>query len=121
MDLAFLGPESVAAAEAARCAQDQGKFWEYHDTLFANQTGENEGNFNRDNLVGYAQKLGLDETQFTQCLDSHKYRDYLAELAQRARRLGVQGTPSVFVNTRFVPGYVEFADLEKIILEELAK
>jgi len=58
-DFAFLGEESLKAAEAARCAGDQGKFWEYHDYLFTHQKGENQGNFSSLNLKTYAKELGL--------------------------------------------------------------
>ena len=58
-DFAFLGDESLKAAEAARCAADQGKFWEYHDYLFTHQNGENKGNFSNLNLKTYAKALGL--------------------------------------------------------------
>lgn len=58
-DFAFLGPESVKASEAARCAADQGKFWEYHDYLFTHQNGENQGNFSSLNLKLFAKEVGL--------------------------------------------------------------
>ena len=58
-DFAFLGDESLKAAEAARCAGDQGKFWEYHDYLFTHQNGENKGNFSNLNLKTFAKTLGL--------------------------------------------------------------
>jgi protein-disulfide isomerase len=58
-DFAFLGPESVKASEAARCAADQGKFWQYHDYLFTHQNGENQGNFSSLNLKLFAKEVGL--------------------------------------------------------------
>ena len=58
-DFAFLGPESIKAAEAARCAGDQGKFWEYHDYLFSHQNGENQGGFADPKLKSFAVGLGL--------------------------------------------------------------
>lgn len=58
-DFAFLGNESIKSAEAARCAADQGKFWEYHDYLYNHQNGENQGNFSNVNLKLFAQKIGL--------------------------------------------------------------
>ena len=57
---AFLGQESVWAAQASECAADQGKFWVYHDLLFDKQTGENVGTFTKENLIAYAKELGLD-------------------------------------------------------------
>jgi protein-disulfide isomerase len=58
-DFAFLGTESEKASEAARCAADQGKFWQYHDYLFTHQNGENQGNFSSLNLKLFAKELGL--------------------------------------------------------------
>ena len=72
-DFAFLGPESVRAAEAARCAGDQGKFWEYHDYLFNNHNGENEGAFADPKLKAFAKTLGLNSVAFDSCFDTNKY------------------------------------------------
>ena len=68
----WLGPESQASAEAAYCASGQGKFWEYHDLLLANQ---GSGSFSRDRLRAFAQALALDEEDFNACLSSARYRD----------------------------------------------
>jgi len=73
-DFAFLGDESIKSAEAAKCADDQGKFWEYHDYLFTHQKGENQGNFSNKNLKSFASELGLNTTEFNKCLDSDKYK-----------------------------------------------
>jgi hypothetical protein len=102
-DLAFLGQESVDAAEAAHCAQDQDKFWEYHDLLYAS-----DGDYKRENLDKFAQQLGLNMTQFGQCMDTHKYKDFIAAEAAEARRNGVTSTPTLFVNRTPVPGFVAF-------------
>ena len=67
--VAFLGEESQWAAEASECAADQDKFWEYHDKLFASQSGENQGAFNKDNLKQFAADLKLDTAAFNECLD----------------------------------------------------
>jgi protein-disulfide isomerase len=72
-DFAFLGPESTRAAEAAKCAGAQGKFWDYHDTLYQSQNGENQGAFADPKLKGFAKTLGLDITQFNTCLTTKKY------------------------------------------------
>jgi len=70
----FIGPESVRAAEAAYCAGDQGKFWEMHDTIFANQgTTENSGALDDAHLTVFAKNVGLDMTQFNDCFGSGKY------------------------------------------------
>jgi protein-disulfide isomerase len=120
IDFAFLGPESFDAAEAAHCAQDQGQFWEYHDILFANQKGENQGDFKRDNLLTFARQLKLDEATFTRCLDDHKYRDFVRASGQEWRRRGIRGTPTVVVNGQLVANW-DFPELDKIIQQELSK
>ena len=104
----FLGQESFDAAEAATCAQDQGKFWEYHAALFESNKGENAGSFSRDNLNKLAQQVGLDMTQFGQCVDSHKYRDFVLASVNEAKRAGVRSTPTLFVNGRPVEGFLPF-------------
>lgn len=109
------------AAEAAHCAQDQGQFWEYHDQLFNNLKGENVGSFSQDKLVRFATELKLDVSKFTQCLDSHKYRNFVIGSSQEAQRLGIQGTPTIFVNGQSIPGFVPFSALQPIIEEELEK
>jgi len=73
--MALIGQESIWAAEASECANDQGKFWEYHDKLFENQHGENQGDFSIDNLKRFAQELGLDTQSFNLCLDSREHED----------------------------------------------
>lgn len=104
----FLGQESFDAAEAATCAQDQGKFWEYHEALFESNTGENTGSFSRDSLNKLAQQVGLDMTQFGQCVDSRKYREFVLASVNEARRAGVRSTPTIFVNGRPVEGFLPF-------------
>lgn len=89
--------ESMHAAEAARCAGDQGKFWEYHDYLFANQNGENQGNFSVANLKSFANGLGLNTTLFNQCLDGNKYTQAVIDSKTEGVGAGVQGTPKGFI------------------------
>ena len=87
------------AAEAARCAGTAGRYWEYHDLLFLAQPG-----FSRDELIGYAGRLGIDRTAFTGCLDSGRFRKFVdADLAE-GHALGVHGTPTFFVNGRRLVG-----------------
>ena len=73
-DLAFLGDESIQAAQAADCALDQGKFWPYHDTLYANQHGENQGSFTTERLKAIAQTVGLNMSTFDHCLESQAHK-----------------------------------------------
>jgi len=103
-DFAFLGPESFWAAEAARCANDQGKFWQYHDTLFNQQGGENQGAFNKENLKSFALDLGLNQQEFDLCLDSGKYTQAVKEDTDYGRLVGVTGTPTTFINGELVEG-----------------
>jgi protein-disulfide isomerase len=96
-DWAFLGSESVKAAEAARCAGDQGKFWEYHDYLYENQKGENEGHFSNDNLKLFAKTLNLDTEVFDKCLDNGKYSEEVNNSRLEGANAGVNGTPKGFI------------------------
>ncbi|GBD16281.1 Disulfide bond formation protein D [bacterium HR26] len=99
-DFAFIGDESKLAAEAALCAQDQGKFWEYHDALFTNQRGENVGSFTAARLKRIAEVIGLDTNQFNSCLDSRRHQGEVEAMRQEAQSLGVNATPTFFVNGR---------------------
>lgn len=101
-DFAFIGDESKLAAEAAFCAQDQGKFWEYHDALFANQRGENVGSFTVARLKQIAQAVGLDVRQFDSCVNSRQHRGEVEAMYREAQGLGVNSTPTFFVNGKKV-------------------
>ncbi len=94
----FIGEESFRAAEATECAADQNKFWEYHDTVFENWKGANEGHFSDDNLKLFASSLQLDRGPFDACFDSRKYLGKVEADLRRGEQLGVQGTPSLFLN-----------------------
>ena len=96
-DWAFLGQESIKSAEAARCAGDQGKFWEYHDYLYNHQDGENQGNFSNPNLKSFAKILDLDTPSFDKCLDENKYAQAVAESRNEGSAAGVDGTPKGFI------------------------
>jgi protein-disulfide isomerase len=113
MPFSFLGQESLDSAEAAYCANDQGKFWQYHDILYANQKGENQGDFTTSRLKAFAQTLGLDTTQFNQCLDSHKYKDQVQQDNTTAQQNGVSGTPSFAVNGKIVDANSVFATIDQ--------
>lgn len=101
-DYAFLGPESTSSAVAARCAQDQGKFWEYHDYLYGHQGQENSGAFSVPNLKGFAKALNLDTVKFNSCLDSNKYLSSVQNDTKLGSSIGVDGTPATFVNGMLV-------------------
>jgi protein-disulfide isomerase len=92
------GGESHWAALAALCAGDQNMFWEYHDLLFQNQAGENQGNFNTARLQAFAVQLNLDSLSFNQCLSNQTHLDILNADIQRGNALRITGTPTFFVN-----------------------
>jgi protein-disulfide isomerase len=96
--MAFLGQESIDSAEAAYCANDQGKFWDYRDMLFANHTGENVGDFTTAKLQAFASKLGMDTATFNQCLSSGKYKTAVDDANTFASSQGVNSTPTIMVN-----------------------
>ena len=120
-DFAFLGEESFRTAEAARCAGEQGKFWGYHDYLFNNQRGENEGAFADANLKSFAATLGLDQNKFNSCLDSEKYKKAVDDSTAAGQSVGVNGTPATFVNGKLISGAQPFSVFQKVIDEELKK
>ena len=103
-NFAFLGPESNWAAEAAECAADQDKFWEYHDKLYDSQSGENQGAFSKDNLKQFAEELGLDTSAFNECLDSGKYAQLIQDESSLASSIGVRSTPTFLINGQAVVG-----------------
>lgn len=118
-DYAFLGQESFWAAEAARCANDQGKFWQYHDYLYSHQGQENSGAFTKARLEGFAATLGLNTSQFNSCLTSDKYLSAVQAETQYGSTVGVQGTPATFVNGVLVSGAVPYSDLKSAIESSL--
>ena len=94
----FLGEESVWAAEAAECADEQGKFWEYHDILYENWAGTNVGGYSYNNLIGFAQILELDQQQFAGCMDERRYVERVRGDTRFAEANGINSTPWVLVN-----------------------
>lgn len=91
--------QAPLAAQAAACAQDQGRFWEYHDLLYANQDG-----LEMDDLESYARDLDLDTGRFEECLESGARASAVAQDQALGRQLGVTGTPTFFFNGRRVVG-----------------
>jgi protein-disulfide isomerase len=117
---AFLGQESRWAAEAAECANDQGRFWDYYDKLFTEQGGENVGVFGKQNLQRFAVELGLESASFNQCLASGQSAPRVqADFTEGANR-AVRGTPAVFVNGRSVDRGSDYTILRAAIERALA-
>lgn len=96
-DFTIIGQDSVTAANAAHCAQEQGKFWEYHDTLYTNWSGENTGWASATNLMRFAKQLGLNQDQFNQCLTQEKYIAVVQASVSDANNLSLTGTPDFFI------------------------
>jgi protein-disulfide isomerase len=107
-------PQAQTAAEAARCAMEQGKFWEYHDLLFQNQN-----KLDKAGLVELASSVKVDRTKFESCLDSGKFRSEIDKDLQAGNRAGVNGTPAFFINGILVTGAQPASVFEKIIDAEL--
>jgi protein-disulfide isomerase len=118
---AFLGQESIDAAEASECAADQDAFWKYHDLLFQRQNGENKGTFAKDNLKQFATELNLDAQAFNDCLDSGKYTQLVQQLTQTAQSIGVRSTPAFLVNGYAIIGAQPYSVFQQAIDQELGK
>lgn len=100
--IAILGEESVQAAAAAECANEQDRFWAFHDILFANQGAERSGAFSDERLKEMAAAIGLDTDAFDTCLDTGRYRSFVQGQTDDARTAGVGSTPSFLVDGRAV-------------------
>jgi len=118
-DFAWYGDESRIAANAARCAGDQGQFWEFHDLLFERQLGTNQGTFSRDNIKRLGVALALEPEAFESCVDGNTYAGALDADMRRVRRLGLNGTPSFIIGERRVIGAQPVEVFEEAILAEL--
>jgi protein-disulfide isomerase len=103
------------AAQAAVCADRQGKFWDYHAKLF-NSTRE----LSTETLAGIARELKLDTAQYAECLSGDASRKVVSTDVQEALKLGITSTPTLFVNGRMVRGAAPLEELKKILAEELA-
>lgn len=105
-----LHPTSGNAHIAARCAFEQGKFWEYHDALFANPS-----DFARSTLLSIARNLELNQSKFNTCLSSTEPIDQVAQGIQEGNALNIDGTPYIFVNDQRISGLVTEQELEQVI------
>ena len=96
-DFPLNGPDSLLAAEASYCAEDQEKYWQYHDELYKNWGGERTGWITRASLNGFAETIDLDLNEFNDCLDNHAYKDRVITHYQLGKELGIDATPSFLV------------------------
>ena len=97
VDLPFIGQDSRIAAQASYCAEDQGKYWEYHEILYIFQEGENSGWADRDRLNSFAFSLDMNMDEFNDCMDYSKYSKRVQANYDQAVKNGVQGTPTFII------------------------
>ncbi|HEX6173043.1 MAG TPA: thioredoxin domain-containing protein, partial [Candidatus Binatia bacterium] len=116
LPLEQIHPQARQAAEAARCADDEGKFWEYHDKLYASSPKAAP-----EDLKLYAKDLGLKQDLFDECLISGKYRATIQKDLNDAASLGLTGTPTFFINGRELSGAQSVEAISQIIDEELSR
>ncbi|MCR4403795.1 MAG: DsbA family protein [Candidatus Acetothermia bacterium] len=110
---------AAPTAEAAQCAHEQGRFWEYHDRLFAGQ-GEWSGSASASQIfAGYAEGLGLDGARFRECLASRRYKEEVQRDFNDGIGYGVTGTPTFFINGRKLVGAQPFSAFQQMIEAEL--
>ena len=120
----FLGPESVAAGEAAECAKEEGKFWAFHNALYEEELRDGEehnGNLNRALFLRIAGELGLSKDIFAKCVDERKYADLIEKDYDAAQAIGVNSTPTSFVNGALVKGAQPFPVFQAAIENALAE
>ena len=96
-DFPLNGPDSILAAEASYCAEDQGKYWQYHDTLYSNWKGERTGWINDESINNFAMEIELNMNEFESCIKDQKYRSRVLDLEKFGREVGIDATPSFFV------------------------
>lgn len=98
LDVSIVGSDSIILGQGSWCADEQGKYWEYHDVMYSNQGAENSGWGTPENVKSLASKIdGLDTSQFNECLDSKKYEIRSSQLTDFSEQIGLTGTPTMFV------------------------
>ena len=116
-DFPYQGRESVEAAIAARAAQAQGEFWEYHDLVYENQSSGNSGGYNDESLTALAEKAGLDTQKFEEDLKSDRYESVVQADFEEGQGLGISGTPTFFINGQVIVGLQPLETFEQAIEE----
>ncbi len=122
--LTNIHPMAVKYAEAAECAEDQNKYWQMHDKIFEKQDEVGQGtisNFGIEDVKIWAEEIGLNGSEFNQCLDSGKYSEEVRKDFDDGSRAGVNGTPTFFINGISVVGSQPFEAFKQIIDGELQK
>src|ERR1700722_4280891 len=117
---AFLGPASTLAAEAGECANDQGKWWPFHDYMYQHQPDESDTSmYTNDNLTQIAGNLGMDTSQFSSCLSDPATAQKVAKDLSDGQAAGVNGTPTTFINGVPVVGAVPYSQIKAAIDNDL--
>ena len=112
--LSFIGPESVRAANASACANDEGKFVDFHNALYANQpTSENSGTWTSDRLIAIAGAVGIKSDSFNTCVKDMKYEGWVGKVAEAGSKAGVNSTPTVFVGGKEIDRNTEYFSADK--------
>ncbi len=101
--IGFLGKESVTSAGASLCAANGGRFWEYHDLLYAQQAPENSGALSIGRLLGLGELAGVKDPQFSLCVSSARYAGLVQQVTDAASRRGVSSTPTIYVSGKRLP------------------
>ncbi len=111
---------AINAHMAAECADDQGKYWEMHNYLFDNQSDWSKSDDLNETLIGYADEVGLNSTDFSECLTSEKYKDEVMNDKSEGKKYGVRGTPTLFINGKVLRGMPQsYAQLKSFLESEL--
>ena len=117
----IIGRESLAAANGSMCAAEQGKFWEFADILFANQSGHDTGAFSDRRLEAYAESINLDTSLFRSCMRESRYQDQIQQDYQTGVSYGINSTPSFIINGKPVVGALTFSEFQAEIEAALAE
>ena len=126
-DFTIIGPDSINAAHGAHCANEQNKYWEYHNALYNNWAGENNGWASKENLVKYANDVKLDLESFSECMNSNNYRDVINQSNTDGQTLGISGTPAFFIidhknaHVQTIYGAQPYETFEKVFNSMLQK
>ena len=126
-DYTIIGNDSVNAAHGAHCANEQTKYWEYHNILYNNWTGENNGWAGPQNLVKYADEIKLDLELFIECMESQRYYEDINQSTKDAQALGLSGTPAFFIldkknnNVQIIIGAQPYESFERVFNSILEK
>ena len=117
----FIGDESWRAAEASECAAEQGRFQAYEETVFVNWNGENQGAYSDENLRTFAQMIGMNVSDFDECMDSGRNLAKVEADLAAGGALGVRSTPTLFIDNEKIPGLRTFGEYRVKIEQALAK